>query len=239
MKVAFITRSTLHKIHGGSAVQVIETAKQLQRFGVYARIILAHEKINYDEFNLLHFFDITRPANILYHIKRTKKPFVISPLLVDYSEYDRYHRKGFIGAILRSFSPDTNEYIKTMGRWLLGKDSLKSKSYIWKGQKSSIRKILNRSSLVLPNSGMEYERLREMYGLEKAHFVIPNGIDSGLFRRDNTITKDDTMIVCAARFEGLKNQLNLIRALNNTTFKLVLVGGASPNQKKYLKKCRD
>ena len=94
MKVAFIARSTLYKVYGGITVQVLETAKHLRKLGVDVVVHLTDEKINYDEFDLLHFFDLTRPANILYHIKKGNKPFVLSPVLIDYSEYDKQHRQG-------------------------------------------------------------------------------------------------------------------------------------------------
>jgi len=238
MRIAFITRSTLYKIHGGSAVQIIETAKHLRKLGVKVNICLTHEKINYEEFDLLHFFDIIRPANILYHINRANKPFVISPILVDYSEYDKQHRKGVAGFIFRLFPANVNEYLKTVARWLLKKDSLRSKSYIWKGQKKSIREILQKAALILPNSKAEYEQLKKLYAIEKPYFVIPNGIDTGLFGINGAELKDEKLIICAARVEGIKNQLNLIKALNNTAFTLMIIGEASPNQRKYFKKCR-
>ena len=46
------------------------------------------------------------------------------------------------------------------------------------------------------------------------------------------------MVLCVARIEGIKNQYNLIRALNNTPYKLLLIGDAAPNQKKYYRQCK-
>jgi len=45
-------------------------------------------------------------------------------------------------------------------------------------------------------------------------------------------------VICVARIEGIKNQLNLIRALNNTRFKLLLIGNHSPNQQAYYDECK-
>ncbi|MGN6639147.1 MAG: glycosyltransferase family 4 protein, partial [Mucilaginibacter sp.] len=45
-------------------------------------------------------------------------------------------------------------------------------------------------------------------------------------------------VLCVARIEGIKNQLNLIRALNDTPFQLFLVGSHAPNQKGYYDECR-
>ncbi|HWY35815.1 MAG TPA: glycosyltransferase, partial [Nitrosopumilaceae archaeon] len=45
-------------------------------------------------------------------------------------------------------------------------------------------------------------------------------------------------ILCVARIEGHKNQLNLIRALKNTNFKVFLNGLPSPNNQKYYLQCQ-
>jgi glycosyltransferase involved in cell wall biosynthesis len=238
MRIAFIARSTLYEVHGGITVQVLETAKQLRETGVEVTVCLADEEINYDEFDLLHFFDITRPANILYHIGRTQKPFVLSPVLIDYSEYDKNYRRGLSGFVFRRFKAGTNEYIKAVSRWLLSKDKLQSKHYLWKGHDRSIRRILRDVSMVLPNSGQEYEQLTKSYSLNKPYRIIPNGIDKKIFTPGQATQKNEKLVICAARIEGIKNQLNLIRALNDTCYRLLLIGDASPNQRAYYDLCR-
>ena len=75
MKIAFITRSTLFTVPGGDTVQVVQTAQQLAGLDVNVEIRLSNEVILYEAYTLLHFFNITRPADILYHIKKSKKPF--------------------------------------------------------------------------------------------------------------------------------------------------------------------
>ena len=238
MKVAFIARSTLYNVHGGDTVQILETAKYLGTSGISVSVFLTNEKINYKEFDLLHFFNITRPADILFHIKKSDKPFVISPVFVDYSEYDKQHRKGISGFILRQLSAPANEYIKTISRWLLNKDKLQSKSYIWKGHKKTSQEIFEKASLLLPNSQSEYEQVKKIYATRKPYVVVPNGIDPMLFNDHCNFTKDVHLVICAGRIEGRKNQLNLIKALNNTEFKLLLIGDAAPNQKRYFNDCK-
>ena len=80
MKVAFITRATLHTVKGGDTIQVLQTAKQLVQLGFSVDVKLTHEEINYAYYDLLHFFNITRPADILFHIQKAGKPFVISTI---------------------------------------------------------------------------------------------------------------------------------------------------------------
>jgi glycosyltransferase involved in cell wall biosynthesis len=238
MKIAFITRSTLYDVPGGDTVQVLQTARFLQELGIHVDICPTHEKIDYNIYDLFHYFNITRPADILFHTSQTQRPYVVSPVLVDYREYDRLHRKGISGYILRNLSSSRQEYAKTMGRWLLQKDTLRSKHYIWKGQRNCIRQVLDSAAMVLPNSLAEYKKLEEDYGIKMDYTVIPNGIDTDLFYPDRKTVKDDKLVLCAARIEGIKNQLNLIRALNNTRFTLLLVGSPAPNQQHYYAKCR-
>jgi glycosyltransferase involved in cell wall biosynthesis len=239
MKIVFITRSTLYTVKGGDSMQIMETAKQLNQLGVETDIKLTDEKIDYEKYDLLHFFNITRPADILYHLKKTCKPFVLSPILIDYSEYDKQYRKGFSGILLRYFSRDNIEYLKTAGRSLKGTDKLMAKSYLWKGQKKSIKKILNNASLLFPNSEMEREKLKKYYQSSAAFVTVHNGINPALFTLNKSVKKDTQLVLCVARIEGIKNQINLIKALNNSIYRLLIIGSPAPNQISYYKKCRE
>ncbi len=238
IKVAFITRSTLFSVPGGDTVQIEQTARQLSTMGVRADVLLAHEEIPYSDYSLLHFFNIIRPADILYHSKRTKIPFVVSTILCNYSEYDKHHRKG-IGKIFGWFTADSIEYIKTIARWVLGKDYLSSLEYTWKGQRRSIVEILRSAAMILPNSESEYRRVMKNYDCNVDYMVVPNGINPALFQCSDKIKKNECLVICVARIEGIKNQLNLIRALNNTRFRLLIIGAYAPNQESYYRECKN
>jgi glycosyltransferase involved in cell wall biosynthesis len=238
MRIAFIARSTLYKVPGGDTVQVVQLAKHLNKNGAVVDIFLTNQRIDYSRYDLFYFTNITRPSDILYHIPKIKKPFIVSPILIDYSEFDRQYRKGVSGLILRLFKRNTNEYIKTISRWVKGNDNLQSKKYIWYGQNKSIREILIKASAILPASETEYKRLLQLFGVEKNYTIVPNGIDTALFHSDEKAVKDNQLVICAARIEGLKNQLNLIKALNNTRYTLLLIGSAAPNQTAYYNECR-
>jgi glycosyltransferase involved in cell wall biosynthesis len=238
MKVAFITRSTLYEVPGGDTIQVVQTANHLRKLNVDIDICLNKNKIDYSLYDLFHFFNITRPADILFHIDKIKTPFVLSPILVDYSEYDKHCRGGVSGMIFKIFSDDTNEYIKAVSRAIKRTDSLPGKQYILKGQYRSIKKVLNKASSFLPNSASEYQALKDKYGIEKKYFIVPNGIDTSLFQPSEKKEKDKKLIICAARIEGIKNQLNLIKAINNTSYTLLLIGSSAPNQINYYRECR-
>ncbi|OOQ57278.1 glycosyltransferase family 4 protein [Mucilaginibacter pedocola] len=237
MKVAFITRSTLYSVPGGDTVQVVQTAGHLAAIGVDVEIKLANEAIPYADFDLLHFFNITRPADILSHSARAKKPFVVSTIMCDYSEYDKYHTKG-LRALLGKLPAGSIEYFKTIARWFLGKDKLASMAYLWLGQHNSIKKILREAALVLPNSLSEYRRIVGTYAYRSEYKVVTNGINTSLFNISGQPVRNHELVICVARIEGIKNQLNLIKALNNTRFTLLLIGSAAPNQQSYYEECR-
>lgn len=238
MRIAFIIRSTLHTVPGGDTIQIEQTAKCLRELGVTVDVLLTNSRINYSGYDGFHFFNINRPADILFHISRIKVPIFVSPVLVDYSEYDKHYRNGFSGTILKHFSPSANEYIKTISRWATGNDLLQSKSYLYKGQQKSIREIVNKTTAFLPNSEREYQDLKKIVKTDIPYSVVPNGIDNSLFIPDEKIVKDDRLVICAARIEGIKNQWNLIKALNDTEFTLLLIGSPAPNQKAYDERCR-
>jgi len=237
MKVAFITRSTLFEVPVGDTVQVVQTARHLEALGVETHIKLSKDEIEYRAYDLLHFFNLTRPADILYHSKKAGKPFVISTILCNYTEYDKHHRKG-VGIIFGFLPANSIEYLKTIARWVLGKDHLASKEYLWKGQRRSIIEILKKVDMVLPNSDSEYHRIIAAYPCKLKYSVVPNGVDQHLFKRNFSVKKEDNLVLNVARIEGIKNQLNLIKALNNTRFNLLLIGSHAPNQKAYYDECR-
>ena len=76
------------------------------------------------------------------------------------------------------------------------------------------------------------------FGIRKNYSVVPNGIDDRLYIPSNPQIKDTNLVISAARIEGRKNQLNLIKALNNTRFTLLLTGLPAPNQRKYYEECK-
>ena len=106
MNILFITRATLFSNKGGDTIQVTRTAAELNKLGIKADIRLSNEATEYTSYDLLHFFNIIRPADILYHIKIANKPYVISPIFVDYSEYDKKIRGGLSGNLFKFLSPD-------------------------------------------------------------------------------------------------------------------------------------
>jgi glycosyltransferase involved in cell wall biosynthesis len=246
MKILFIARASLDKNRGGDTIQLRKTAESLGNLGVAVDVRPADEDIDYREYDLLHFFNLMRPADILGHAKACGKPYVVSPLFVDYSESDRRTRKGPARWLLHVVAPDRIEYLKVIARRLLNGEKVASPGYWWHGQRGSIHRIIRNAALLLPNSFNEYHRLQRRFGVNCPYRVIPNAIDPKLFSPDPEpflpagpdTGREQDLVLCAARIEGIKNQLNLIRAVNGSSFRLILLGAPAVNQRAYYEACR-
>ena len=119
MKILFISRSSLYKDKGGDTIQVLNTAAFLKKINIEVDIRLCNEVIDYTSYDVLHFFNLIRPADILKHIKYSGKPYVISTIYVDYSEFEKKIRRGITGLIFKFFPGDFIEYLKVIARALL------------------------------------------------------------------------------------------------------------------------
>jgi len=240
MKILFIARASLYRNKGGDTIQLHKTAEWLGKLGVAVDVRLADEDIHYADYDLIHFFNLMRPADILRHARASCKPYVVSPLFVDYSESDRRTRKGLAKWVLRLFSGDRIEYLKVIARRLLNGERVASPGYWWYGQRGSVRRVVRDTAMLLPNSFNEYHRLQRRFGVDCPYRVIPNAIDPDLFALTGPDTgREKGLVLCAARIEGIKNQLNLIRAVEGSGLRLILIGAAAVNQRSYYEKCRE
>lgn len=229
-----LARPNLLTDPGGDTIQVLHTAEALRQRGLI--IDINPSRPEYKKYDLLHFFNVIDPEDILGHLQKTTKPYVVSTIYVDYQEYDRYHRRDIVGIANRVLSYHGVEYLKTVGKWLLKGERLSSYSYLWQGHRRSVVKILKGASCLLPNSENEYRRLVNDFGMEQEYVVVPNGVSIEKFK---TVPEQDRAnILCVSRIEGRKNQYNLIKALKGTGLMLKLIGNPAKNQQNYYRRCR-
>lgn len=239
MKVAFISRATLYTSPGGDTKQLDLTAHNLRELGVQVDVYLAYEEIDYSKYDLLHFFNIIRPADILKHVQRSGKPYVVSTIFVEYGTVKQ--EIGTAQRILKKiFSDDGLEYIKAIARAIKNGEKIVSPAYFLKGHRASVRYVANNAAILLPNSESEYRRFEKKYNISRPYHVIPNGINTELTGKQYPHSdKYDNAILCMGRIEARKNQLRLIKALNNTQYKLYIHGKPSPNAMAYYEQCKE
>jgi len=237
MKVALIGRSSSYKVPGGDTIQMVKTAEAVNRLGIQADIFLSSEKIAYPEYDLLHFFNLLRPADHLWHIRKSKKPYVISTIYLDYTAFDRYGRSLPYRFLFRALGKHGSEYFKNLYRFARRQDKLVSTDYT-AGHRKAMLNILAGASLILPNSGSEYRRLVSDLRYKGGYAIIPNGVDPEIFGAIPVVEERKKMVLCVGQVYGMKNQHMLIRACKNLNVPLEIIGKSPPNHSGYLDYCR-
>jgi glycosyltransferase involved in cell wall biosynthesis len=236
LKVLFIARPNLFTSRGGDTVQIESTALSLQKLGVEVRLFDHKKDSKVERYDLIHYFNLIDPEDILGHLDRFKEPKLLSTIYLKYDEYDKKHRGGFIGLLSQFVSYETVEYFKTVAKFLIKGERLSSYRYLLLGHKGSMKRVLSKVDHLLPNSFSELTRVQNDFKIDLPYTVVTNAFDR-LTYLPHTVAKED-FVLCVARFEGNKNQINLIKAANKFGFKLILVGKASPNQAAYLDNCK-
>lgn len=233
MNVLFTSRSTLFSQPGGDTLQVEQTAKYLREMGHNVDIKLCGEPINTNEYDLVHFFNIIRPADLKVSIPK-HIPLVVSSIYHDYSEYDKLYRSAGSKLLFRLFGKFGLEYIKVNLRWLNGSDKFPGLKFLLSGNRKSIKALLKRSQYMFTTSHQEADLIKKEIGFIPAYKKVNLGSEHISVEESNSRQG----VLCAARIEGFKNQLNLIKALKGTDIALTLTGAAAPNHAIYYEACK-
>lgn len=245
MKILFQARPNLFTSFGGDSVQILKTKEHLEKLGV--SVDISTELCpDVDEYDLIHAFNITTPQDIITCLKFAKeknKKTLLSTIYVDYGEFERRARGGIAQVLFNLISVNKIQYIKIFLKAIKNKDFNSGTLEILKsGYYNSIKKVLSLVDMHLPNSYSEMNRLISDFNLKDVRYsVVPNAIDTLLFNYDSVDSKKkefEGCILSVGRIEGRKSHLNLVRAVKDLPYKLVIIGKASPNQKSYYNKVK-
>ena len=248
MKVLFQTRTNLYDAPGGDLIQINKTKLFLEKQGVQVDISLEFNP-DLSEYDVVHLFNLMDPQDIypqMLNAKKQNKKIVLSTIYGLYTEFERKARGGFFQKLANYLSPYQIGYIKLLVRHFHEKRFHKGVyNILFKGYYKLMKEIADNVDVFLPNSNSEMDRVAKEFKLKNFKYVaIPNSIDKSVFKEDSNQTENkysqyQNCIVCAARIEGRKSTLTLIRAVKNTNYTLVLVGNESQNQKKYIKQVHE
>jgi glycosyltransferase involved in cell wall biosynthesis len=248
MKVLFQTRTNLYDAPGGDLIQINKTKLFLEKQGVIVDICLDFNP-DLTGYDLVHLFNLMDPQDIylqMLNAKKQNKKIVLSTIYGLYTEFERKARGGFFQKLANYLSPYQIGYIKLIVRHFHEKRFHKGVYYmLFKGYYKLMKEVADNVDVFLPNSHSEMNRVAKEFKLKKFKYVaIPNSIDKSVFKKESLQTENkfdqyENCIVCAARIEGRKSTLNLVRAVKNTNYRLVLVGNTSLNQKEYIKQVHE
>ncbi len=244
-RVLFLSRTTLFSVPGGDTTQVLKTAEGLRKLGCDVKVS-TDVSPNLSGIDLVHLFNLTRPQETYLQALLASKqriPVVLSPIYVDFSEYDRGARTGFSGKLLKYLSPSMAQTAKIAGRMLFnGEYNRGTLAVLATGYKRAQERLISMASILLPNSQSEMRRIENDFpsARNKPWAVVPNAVDTGIFSPNavKPVEEFRDSVMCVGRIEGRKCQLELMRALKGTDLKLVLIGKPAPNQLRYYERIK-
>lgn len=214
MKVLIQGYNTCHQnIAGGVSKRIVSFMDALNRNGVDCKIFdYWNDRI--EDYDIIHFFKVqSEHYSLANYLTSKNKPYVISSIV----------------------PIEKRNWIR-LNCWL---DKLKLHTLIGMN-----REFMNNASFVVTESLQEKKYIEECYGINKIKIrSIPNGVylnednvDKNLFLNKFHVT--DGFVLCVGRIDPNKNQLNLIKALNNTNIQLVIIGGPDPQNTDYFERCK-
>jgi glycosyltransferase involved in cell wall biosynthesis len=241
------SRINLFNLPGGDTIQILKTRDCLRKSGIEVNISTELEP-NIDGYDLIHLFNLIRPQEVYLQARNAKKhnkKVVLSPIYIDYSKYDKKGRDGFARLIFKNLSAGQIEYLKILARAIKNKELHKGTiTLLLNGYSKLQKKILFMTDILLPNSYSEIKRIERNFDFKSINYsVIPNAVDVSKFDFEKTnidkeIIKFTDCVLCVARIEGIKSQLNLVKAVKGLPLKLILIGKPSPNHLKYYQKVK-
>lgn len=243
MRILFQSKTNIFDNPGGDTIQMLKTKEFLENKGYQIDISL-DSNIDLKPYDLVHLFNLMDPEELYLHYsnaKKQNKKIVLSTIYGLYTDFERNARGGVFQKIANWLSPFQIAYIKTVVKHYSERKMHKGVyKMIFKGYFGLMKEIVDYTSVFLPNSHSEMQRVQNDFKLKNPnYFAIPNAIDKSIFNDNEIEIKPEYLkfkdcIICAARIEGRKSTLNLVKAVKNTNYQLVLVGNISQNQKKYV-----
>lgn len=240
-RVAVVTRPSAISHKGGDVIQMEKTAEWLQILGLEVLVTSNLDMVESFKPDIIHFTGLNLQRNMRRVVERflslnPRPKFVMSTIYVSYDEFERRVRSDWrTKTIYKLLGYLKLEYIKELFRdKFLSIDDLvhifcRKADHIYQNNLKNV-------DLLLPNSDSELDAVARDFGpLGNMLEVVNNGVDFDRFE-PLTPLPFKNFVLCVARIEELKNQINLIRACKVANLNLVLVGGLSPSQYKYFKK---
>lgn len=198
----FQTRTNFLKDPAGDTVQMISTGQELKSLGVEIQISTT-PNIDLSPYDIVHIFNITQiqeSYTFFLNARKYKKKTVLSPI----------------------YWPP-NAYLKRKG-------ASSNTLVTWNHMQPLRARLVGGCALLLPNSQLEMDVLRQDFPKASPYIAIPNGFPDSfigaspqLFREQfPNIPKE--FVLCVARISPRKNQHQLAKISQELGLSLVLIG---------------
>ncbi len=209
---------------GGGEIQLLAMVKHLPEVGVNARLWRPWEDRLQDS-DMIHVFGSLRehvPTVLAARARGVR--VVVSPIA--WYELASYWREPT--GLPRRLAACGNHLMRSA----------------FPGVGSWRRTLYHAADLLLPNSHAEAQQLVRCFGVPADRIrVVPNGAEEGFANADPTpfakLVGERRFVLCCGRIEPRKNQLAVIRALDEADIPLVILGDPVPGHEHYYGACRE
>jgi len=239
MKVLFQNRSDALTSWGGDTTQMMQTREELHKLGVDGEVSVEAEP-DLAGYDLVHIFNIQTAKHGIRQIENAKQqgvPVVLSPIYWSnrhfYSDPDLIKYHSLLG-------------VRLLARWwwrLPAWGLALNRRFGTKAERLH-RMMLEQADILLPNSQAETDILIKEFSapwIKEKSVVVPNGISArsgkGAVPIPDCLSGLGQYVLQVARFETVKGQLKVIKALYDDREIPIVFVGASGNEL-YCDACR-
>ncbi|MDR7295814.1 glycosyltransferase involved in cell wall biosynthesis [Pelomonas aquatica] len=243
MKILFQSRFNLFTAPGGDTVQLMKTAEYLRRLGVEVDIGTVDEP-DLAGYDLVHLFNLMRAEDVYFqalNARRQGVPVALSTIYGLYTEFERKARGGWAGVASRRLSAWNIERLKIVAKGVKNRNMSKGAWLVaLLGYHRQVERLAELVDVFLPNSHGEMGRVHQDYPVSRSRpfEVVPNAVDVEVFDPARVKARPEIerlrgCVVSAARIEGRKCQVELVRAMKDLPVDLVLIGKPAMNDIGY------
>lgn len=248
MKILFQSRANLFKAPGGDTVQLMKTAEYLRRLGVEIDIGTIDEP-NLAGYDMVHLFNLMKAEDVYFqalNARRQGVPVALSTIYGLYTEFERKARGGWASLASRHLSAWNIERLKIVAKGIKNRQMSKGAWLVaLMGYHRQVERLAELVDVFLPNSHSEMERVHLDFPISRTrpYEVIPNAVDIEVFDPARVKARPEIerlrgCVVSAARIEGRKCQVELVRAMKDLPVDLVLIGKPAMNDIGYYEAVR-
>lgn len=248
MRVLMINRDDAFTVPGGDTVQMVETAKELEKLGADVHVCTVATAPSMTGYDVIHVFNWEQfePTRMLAErlAPGSRPPIVLTPIFM--FQFGHWFETAKTAKVKWSFLNS------------VAGDRLARLVYTrwqeWKFKRGDdakrAREAAMSAAMLLPNSETEIAYAATMLDLNgRVHSrcaILVNGVPAERFTDASDAAPEilpqipaDGFVLQVARIQSEKNQLGLIKALFKEPIPVVFVGQPSPYEPDYVDRCRE
>lgn len=244
MKIAFLMRFDFIKKRGGDVVQVEAYCRELDALGHQCQLLDKLTPVECDKYDIFVLVNIDRPVETIDYwrtlkTKAAKKPVFLIPIHHPISAINQFerNRRGLGYKCFNILFPDfySREKVKNFIRFRkCSRLFFKSLEHLVISYRRTLSDILRCSDGIIYISDGERLSVERDFGVKSARYVVAHNavhLEQRPTYMHPASRKYDVIVV--GRIEPRKNQLSVINAFKETSYKVCFVGAINENSDKY------